>query len=117
MTYATPAARPFPLTAFYLVAAAVAAVAISVIVAVSTIGPLAVGGPSDHPVRFSAAVIESARQWELERAQQSGHVDPTLDAARRWVLERGQQSGYMDPLIDAGNRWEAERRQQSGTVD
>lgn len=46
--------------------------------------------------------------------QPRGEVSPALiQAGRDWELQRKQQSGWVDPVIEAGREWERQRKQQS----
>lgn len=46
--------------------------------------------------------------------QDRGEVSPALiQAGQDWELQRKQQSGWVDPVILAGRDWERQRKQQS----
>ena len=114
MTQAHPADQAFPLTAISILAAALAAVALVTVVAITTLEPFGFGARGDDLPGVSAAVVNSGIQWELERRQQYGYVDPVLQSGDQWERER-RQYDVFDPITDSGDRWEEERRQQSGS--
>jgi hypothetical protein len=96
MAHAQQAERAFPLTAISLAAAAVAAVLMAGIVAFSTVSPSGLFAPVSDRIEIDPIVVESGRQWELQRKQQSGYVDPVIESGRQWELQRKQQSGTPD---------------------
>ena len=49
-------------------------------------------GPSVEIRPISPALVESGAQWELQRRQQSGDVDPLTEAQREWERQRRLQS-------------------------
>ena len=53
--------------------------------------PVRAEGPSIEPAT-NPAVLESGVQWELQRRQQSGDVDPLTEAQREWERQRRLQS-------------------------
>jgi hypothetical protein len=50
-------------------------------------------------------------QWPLARTVQTDPV--VMEAARQWELERLQQSGWVDPVVESGREWERQRKQLS----
>lgn len=92
MAYAPQADRGFPLSVIHFAAAALAAVLLAGIVAMATLDPFGFGAGVDSPIQLSPAVLESGRQWELERLQQLGYVDPLVEDGRDWERERRQQT-------------------------
>jgi hypothetical protein len=111
MTHARHTVQAIPLTALAFLAA-VAAVVLVGVVALTTVEPFGLGALGDD-LAVSPAVVDSGIQWELERRQQYGYVDPVLDSGDQW--ERQRRYGFIDPIIESGDRWEEERRQQSGS--
>jgi hypothetical protein len=96
MAHAQQAERAFPQTAISIAAAALAVILLAGIVAFSTMNPFGVLAPAGDRIQIDPAVIESGRQWELQRKQQSGYVDPVIESGRQWELQRKQQSGTPD---------------------
>ena len=90
MAHAHPARRAFTPTANHIATAALAAVVFAGIVLFSTLG-MGIRVPVAEPSAFDQALMQSARQWELERRQQAGYVDPLSESGDRWELERRQQ--------------------------
>ena len=94
MAHAQQAERAFPQSAITLVAAALVAVLLAGIVALSN--PFGLRAPVSDRIQVDPAVVEAGRQWELQRKQQSGYVDPVIEAGREWERQRKQQSGTSD---------------------
>ena len=94
MTHIRTADRAVPLTATVtsVTAAALAAILLAIVTTVAVLGPFGALAPTDDGLSFSPAVIESARQWELQRQLQSGDLDPSIEAGREWERQRRQQS-------------------------
>ena len=94
MTHIRTADRAFSLTATFTSAtvAALAAILLAIVTTLAVLGPFGGLGPSGDRVSFSPAVIESARQWELQRQLQGGDPDPLIEAGREWERQRHQQS-------------------------
>jgi len=109
---ARQAERGFPQTAMTISLAAVASVmlAISAFVALDPMGLRAPVASGYHP---RPAVMESGRQWEIQRRQQLGYGNPVLDSGRDWEEQRRQQSSSANAVLDSGRDWEEQRRQQS----
>jgi hypothetical protein len=84
----------FPPTTIYVVAAALAAVILTLTVAFVALNPFRIGAPGNGMHNVDPALIEAGRQWELERKQQSGWIDPVIESAREWERQRNQQSPY-----------------------
>jgi hypothetical protein len=93
MAHARVAERGFPYSAAYLILAVLAAVMIAAVAAFVTLDPFGLRAPAVVEIHTTPAVMESGRQWELQRLQQGGYVDPVFDSGRQWELERQQQSG------------------------
>ena len=93
MAHARQADRAFPQSVIYFAAAALAAVVLTGIVGIVTLDPFGFGLGIDRPGHITPAVLESGRQWELQRKQQSGYVDPLVQYGRDWERQRRQQSG------------------------
>ena len=83
---AIPQAPNYPLAA---VGAVLAAILVAATIAFAAINPF--GGPSVDPA-INPAVLESGAQWELQRRQQSGDLDPLTEAQREWERQRRLQS-------------------------
>jgi hypothetical protein len=96
MAHAQRAERAFSQTAISLAAAAVLAVVLTGIVAFSTLNLFGIAAPTGERFQAAPAVIESGRQWELERRQQMGDVDPVTVTGDYWERQRRQQSGDVD---------------------
>ena len=96
MAHAHQADRAIPQAAIYLFAALAAATLVMVIVLAGALGPFSVRAPATDRIQIDPAVIESGRQWELQRKAQSGYVDPVIQAGRDWEQQRKQQSGASD---------------------
>jgi hypothetical protein len=96
MAHAQQAERALPQTAVSLLAAAVAGVLLAGIVAFSTMNSSGLFAPVSDRIQIDPAAVESGRQWELQRKQQSGYVDPVIESGRQWELQRKQQSGTPD---------------------
>ena len=93
MAHARQADRAFPQSAIYFAAAALAAVVLTGIIGLVTLDPLGFGGGVDRPSRISPALREAGLQWELQRKQQYGHLDPLIQAGRDWERRYKQISG------------------------
>ena len=104
----------YPQSAIYFVTAAVAAVLLTIIAAFAGFDPFGIRTSVDQRITTNPAVVESGRQWELQRLQQGGYVDPVMESGRKWELQRLQQSGDADPVMESGRQWELQRLQQSG---
>jgi hypothetical protein len=78
------------------IAAAAATVVLSSTIALAALNPFGFGGPATRDeVTFSASVIASARQWEVQRLQQSPYyIDWPMRSASQWEVQRLQQSPY-----------------------
>lgn len=88
------AERYQPRPAIPSIQAAVLAVIVTALVVIGTFSLVrAVGGLGDG-VTVSPAVLESGRQWELQRRQQSGEIDWVLESGREWERQRKQQSPF-----------------------
>jgi len=93
MAHAQPVQRGFPGTISSLTYVAAAFVAALAIMAAVTLGELRLFGPAANPPgTLSPAVLASATRWEAERLAQMGYVDPVLQSAREWERQRRQQS-------------------------
>jgi hypothetical protein len=93
MAHAQPVQRAFPGTTRSLTHLAAAFVAALAIMAAVTIGGIRLFGPAaDPPGTLSPAVLRSAQMWELERHAQLGYVDPVMESGREWERQRRQQS-------------------------
>jgi hypothetical protein len=112
MAHARRAEPAIPQSASYFATAAFAAALLTLIVALA-LDPFGIRAPAGHPSPMSPALIESGQQWELQRLQQGGHVDPLLGSGRDWERQRRQQGGNLDPTIQSGIDWELQRQQQS----
>jgi hypothetical protein len=76
-------------------ATAAAAVALVTAIVIAALGSFGFGnGAARDPVRFSPYVIASAELWELQRVQQSPHIDWAMRSAEQWETQRLQQSPY-----------------------
>lgn len=93
MAQARQADRAFPPTAIYLAAAALAAVVLTAVISIGMLDLFGGQSSSGGGTGVSPAVLESGRQWELQRKAQSGYVDPVLQSGRDWEKQRRQQSG------------------------
>ena len=91
MAHARAAERGFPQSATYIILTVLAAVMLAGIAAFATLDPFGLRAPAINEVSTTPAVIESGRQWELQRLQQGGIANPVLDSGRQWELERLQQ--------------------------
>jgi hypothetical protein len=58
-------------------------------VAFSTVDPFRFRAPAGG-IHVTPAVTESGHQWELERLQQSGYVDPVTVTGDEWERQRRQ---------------------------
>jgi hypothetical protein len=74
-------------------------------------------------VLFSAAIVAAVILFAAlnplgsqgTAAPDAGGLRPELiQAGRDWELQRQQQGGYVDPVLEAAQDWEKQRRQQSG---
>jgi hypothetical protein len=94
VTHIRTADRAFPLTATFTSAtvAALAAILLTIVAAIAALGPLGAQPSAGDRVGYSPAVLESARQWELQRQLQSGDLDPVTASGREWERQRRQQS-------------------------
>lgn len=94
MAQATQAGRTIPQAPSYplgAVGAILAAILVAGTLAFAAIDPFGLRGPSvGSPT--SPALFESGAQWELQRRQQSGDVDPLTEAQREWERQRRLQS-------------------------
>ncbi|MEO8510012.1 MAG: hypothetical protein ABI534_02100 [Chloroflexota bacterium] len=93
MAHARVAERGFPQSAVFIVLAVLVAVMLAAIAAFAILDPFGLRAPAISEVRTTPAVIDSGRQWEFQRLQQGGYVNPVLDSGRQWEIERLQQSG------------------------
>lgn len=112
MAHARVAERGIPQSAITIIVTVLAAVFLAAVAAFAILDPLGLGAPAEFEVRTTPAVLESGQQWEAQRLQQAGYVDPVAQSGRQWELERLQQSGYANPVQRSGRQWELERRQQ-----
>ena len=112
MAHARVAERGIPQSAITIIFTVLAAVFLAAVAAFAILDPLGLGAPAEFEVRTTPAVLESGQQWEAQRLQQGGYVDPVAQSGRQWELERLQQSGYANPVQQSGRQWELERRQQ-----
>jgi hypothetical protein len=95
MTDVRSAERYQPRPMIPSIQAAVLAVIVTVLAVFGSFSLVrAMGGLGDG-VTVSPAVLELGRQWELQRRQQSGWIDPVLESGREWERQRKQQSGYQ----------------------
>ncbi len=92
MTQARPATQLSPYVAVILVAAFAAVVTVSVLL---TSGRLTFPDISFPPERGKAtpALILAEQEWERQRHQISGYVDPQIRAEQEWERVRRQISG------------------------
>lgn len=92
MAQARQADRALPQTAIFA----------AILVAAALAGAMLATGTLNLPATHSGA-------------PDRGGVSPALiQAERDWELQRRQQSGWMDPVVEAGREWERQRKQQSG---
>lgn len=96
MTHALPSQRPLPAVATRPIAAAVVAAILTGILVLGALGLFDAPMPARDPSPVNPSVIEAGRQWELERRQVSGHVDPAIASGTQWELERRQLSTAFD---------------------
>lgn len=92
MAYARGAVRLIPQTAIYLAVALAVAFTVGVIVFVGLLGPTPVPERSIDRGELSPALVQSGRDWQLQREQQSV-AGPLIRDGREWQLQREQQSG------------------------
>ena len=90
MAQARQADRALPATAIFLAAAAIAAVVLTAVISTGMLDLFGSQSPASR-AGVSPAVLESGRQWELQRRAQSGVVDPVLESGRDWEDQRRQQ--------------------------
>ena len=88
-----PQAPSFPLAA---VAAAIAAILVTGILAFGAIDPFGMRGPSVEGPNVDPVLREAEARWELHRKLQSGDVDPLTQAQREWVRQRLQLGAALD---------------------
>jgi len=92
MTTVRHADRAFPPVAIHQVLAFVAAVLVAGIVALTAFGPLNIQLPVTDGLGATPSVLESGRQWELERRAQSGDIVPVIRSGDDWEMQRRDQS-------------------------
>ena len=77
---------------YFAIAAAAAILLVTTILVVAPV-PAFTEAPANDAQVVSPAVLNSAREWERQRLQQSGaYVDPARESAREWERQRLQQS-------------------------
>lgn len=99
MAQARQAVRQIPHTVIYIAAALAAAIILGAVVALGSFGQVRLEQPANPAVdrgERSPAVLQSGRDWQLQREQQSGYVDQVIQAGRDWEKQRRQQSGVSD---------------------
>jgi hypothetical protein len=92
MAHARQADRALPQAAIFLFATLVTVIALGAIVAYTAFG-VRVDLPTADRAPSNPALLESGRQWEVERRQQMGEIDPLTRYGRDWEKERRQQGG------------------------
>jgi hypothetical protein len=92
MTTVRHAGRAYPPVAIHQVVAFAAALLVAGIVALAALGPLNLQLPSADGPGVRPAVLEAARQWEIQRKAESGYVDPVIRSGQEWEQQRRQQS-------------------------
>ena len=95
MAQARQADRGIPQAVIFMVAALVAAVAVSAVLMAGSFnlfGPSGAGGRGEA----SAAVLRSERSWLQQQLAQGGHVEPAVRSAHDWERQRLQQSGAFE---------------------
>jgi hypothetical protein len=96
MAQTRQAERGIPQSAFYLAAAVVAAIVLSAMVATGSLNLFEARAPIVDRGGVNPAVIQAEREWERQRHQQSGYVDPLIKAGQEWERQRQQQSGAAE---------------------
>lgn len=92
MTTVRQADRAYPPVAMHQVVALVAALLVAGIVALTAFGPLNIQLPVADGLGATPSVLESGRQWELERRAQSGDIVPVIQSGDDWEQQRRDQS-------------------------
>lgn len=94
MAQATQAGRTIPQAPSYplgAVGAILAAILVAGTLAFAAIDPFGLRGPSVEAV-INPALRDAGAQWELQRRQQVGDIDPLTEAQREWERQRRLQS-------------------------
>jgi hypothetical protein len=92
MTQARPATQASPSVAIILGAALSALLAVSALLTTGGLAFPSIDLPGERG-EASPAQILAEREWERQRHQISGYLDPTTSAEREWERIRKQLSG------------------------
>lgn len=117
MAQARQADRGLPQSAFYLAAAAVAAIVLSTMLATGTLNLFGFQAPIVDRIQVDPAVFQAGQAWEQQRLAQAGQVDRVSQSGQQWERQRTQQGGYADRVSQSGLEWERQRTQQSGASE
>jgi len=96
MAQARQADRPIPQSAIYLAAVLIAATALAAVLLLGMLLPDRGVAPATDRGEVSPAVLEAGREWQRQREQQGGFVDPVIQSGRDWEEQRKQQSGASE---------------------
>lgn len=91
MTQATQAERAIPQVVINPIVAAVAAILVAGVVAISAFGSFDPLGPGAEGPNVNPALREAEARWELHRKLQTGDLEPLRQAEREWVRQRLEQ--------------------------
>ncbi len=96
MAQARRADQAISQAAIYFAAAVIAAIVLTAMVATGTLNIFGAGSPSVVPHEVNPALLQAERDWESQRRQQMGEVDPLVKYGQDWERQRHQQSGSSE---------------------
>lgn len=92
MQSAQPASPAVPFNLIIVAAVLTVVVVIGGLVAAGTVKLPGIGLP-ETPGEVSPALLRAEKEWERQRHQMSGYVDPLIRAEQEWERVRRQISG------------------------
>ena len=96
MAQARRADRTISQAAIYFDAALITAIVLTVMVATGTLNIFTAGSSSVAPDGANPALLQAGHEWEVQRRQQMGEVDPLVKYGQEWERQRRQQSGSSE---------------------
>lgn len=88
--------RAISQAAIYFAAAVIAAIVLTAMVATGTANIFGVGSSPVAPDGANPALLQAGHDWEVQRRQQMGEVDPLVKYGQEWERQRRQQSGSSE---------------------
>jgi hypothetical protein len=96
MAQARRADRAISQAAIYSAAALISAIVLTAMVGTGTLNIFGVGSSSVAPDGANPALLQAGHDWEVQRRQQMGEVDPLVKYGQDWERQRRQQSGSSE---------------------